>query len=177
MKVSKMIRPYIDKPEPGEGRIDWMKRILLSKRIVGMTIAKLAVLDIAYGLNAISKQAELWPPFDYVFIDEASTVPLALSVIPIYYAKRWVILGDTRQLPPIVKTSHRYVGAWSLMEMVVGANREKAKMLTVQRRGHPEIFEPISKLFYQEKLKHHKTTYQRRLTINFREDGWLGGDS
>ena len=173
-KVSRAIRPFIDRPMPGEGRTGWMLRILASKRIIGMTIAKLAVLDRMYGLSQLSKQIGDWPPFDYVFIDEASTVPLGIAVVPIYYSRRWVILGDTRQLPPIVRTSHRYAGAWSLMEIVVGAGEEKVSMLTVQRRGNKAIFDPISELFYQGKLKHHQTVEESRLAISIESTGWLG---
>lgn len=174
-KVSKTIRPLIDQPTREEGRVGWAFRILTSKRIIGVTIAKLAVLDVAYGLDAISARLEAWPTFDYAFIDEASTIPLALSVIPVYYSKRWVILGDTRQLPPIVRTLHRLTGAWSLMEMAVRSGGEKTRMLSVQRRGNPVIFEAISKLFYQGKLRHHESTSQIRLSIKkVRERGWLG---
>mgnify|MGYP000722273720 CR=1 FL=1 len=172
-KVSQKIRPFIDKPVAGEGRIDWMRRILASKRIVGMTITKLAVLDINYGLNAVSKQMNIWPAFDYAFIDEASTVPLALATTPVYYSKRWVILGDTKQLPPIIRTSHKHVGAWSLMEMATGSSNEKSYMLSIQRRGNTTIFEAISKLFYQGKLSHHEKVGQSKLSIKVEEDDWL----
>jgi DNA replication ATP-dependent helicase Dna2 len=172
-KVSTTIKPFIDRPQEGEGRVDWLERIMVSKRIVGMTIAKLAVLDLAYGLHIISKHMDMWPIFDYVFIDEASTVPLALIVTPAYYSKRWIILGDTRQLPPIVKTSHKYVGAWSLMEMVANADSRKVHMLHIQRRGTKTIFEAISKLFYQGALKHHEYINQNRLAIETKAEGWM----
>jgi DNA replication ATP-dependent helicase Dna2 len=172
-KVSTTIRPFIDRPQKGESRIDWLKRILVSKRVVGMTIAKLAVLDLAYGLNIVSKQMGIWPIFDYAFIDESSTVPLALIAIPAYYSRRWIILGDTRQLPPIVKTQHKYVGAWSLMEVVANANSEKVHMLHIQRRGAKAIFDAISKLFYQNMLKHHEDVSHSRLAIKAKVEGLM----
>jgi len=172
-KVSKTIRPYIDKPRPDEGRKDWLTRVILRKRIIGMTIAKLAVCDLIYGLDALSKNLGRWPLFDYVFIDESSTVPLCTAIIPIYYSKRWVILGDTRQLPPIIRTFHKYAGAWSLMELA-SANQEKTRMLTIQRRGNIVIFEAISKLFYQDKLRHHETASQSSLNLSVKVDGWVG---
>ena len=172
-KVSQKIRPFIDKPQKGEGRREWIKRILSSKRIIGMTIAKLAVLDLIYKLDEISKEMNSWPTFDYAFIDEASTVPLALITTPAYYSKRWIILGDTRQLPPIVKTPHKLVGAWSLMEVAVGTGGGKIHMLHIQRRGNKEIFDAISKLFYQGKLRHHEMISQSRLNVKVKATNWL----
>jgi DNA replication ATP-dependent helicase Dna2 len=172
-KVSKTIRPYIDKPRPNEGRKDWLTRVILHKRIIGMTIAKLSVCDLIYGLDTLSKNMGKWPLFDYVFIDESSTVPLCTAIIPVYYSKRWIILGDTRQLPPIVRTLHKYAGAWSLMELA-SANQEKTRMLTIQRRGNSIIFDAISKLFYQGRLQHHQSVSQSALhIITIKGDGWI----
>jgi hypothetical protein len=77
-KVSKTIRPLLDSPQKDEGRVDWLKRILSTKRIVGMTIAKLAALDLLCSLDTISRRMASWPTFDCAFIDEASTIPFAL---------------------------------------------------------------------------------------------------
>jgi ssDNA-binding Zn-finger/Zn-ribbon topoisomerase 1 len=171
-KVSTAIRPLIDLPRKEEGRVDWLRRILSSKRVVGMTVAKLAVLDLMYSLDTISKQEDSWPPFDCTFVDEASTIPLALVTIPAYYSKRLVILGDTRQLPPIVRTSNKYAGAWSLMEMAASVNG-KTYMLHVQRRGAKAIFGVISELFYQGMLKHHEAVAESRLAFQIKSEGWL----
>ena len=171
-KVSTMMRPFIDAPLPNEGYKQWLTRILTNKRIIGMTIAKLSVCDNVYGLNNLSKEKGRWPTFDYAFIDESSTIPLCTAIIPIYYSKRWVIFGDTRQLPPILRTFHKYTGAWSLME-IASANPEKTQMLTIQRRGNQTIFEAISKLFYQGKLKHHETVTNSSLSTSIKAEGWL----
>jgi len=171
-KVSTTIRPFIDLPQKGEGRTGWLKRVLSSKSVIGMTIAKLAALDLMYSLDVISKQGASWPPFDYAFIDEASTVPLALVTIPVYYSRRWVILGDTRQLPPIVRTSNKYVGAWSLMEMVARPDSNRVHMLRVQRRGTRAIFEPISELFYQGMLQHQGAASSSS-ALKVEAEGWV----
>jgi DNA replication ATP-dependent helicase Dna2 len=112
-------------------------------------------------------------PFDCAFIDEVSTIPLAFMAIPAYYSRRWVILGDTRQLPPIVRASNKYVGAWSLMEVAVSAGGGKTYMLHVQRRGARAIFEVISKLFYQGMLKHHEDVAESRLVLDVDAREWL----
>jgi len=167
-----MMRPFMDAPLPHEGYRQWLNRVLTQKRVIGMTIAKLAVCDTVYGLNSLAKTIGKWPTFDYAFIDESSTVPLCTAVIPIYYSKRWVIFGDTRQLPPIVRTFHKYAGAWSLME-IASADPERARILTIQRRGNRIIFEAISKLFYQGTLKHHETVTNSCLSTDIKAEGWL----
>jgi len=119
-----------------------------------MTIAKLSVLDIC-GLMQISILEKQWPTFDYVFLDEASMVPLGISVIPLFYSKRWVILGDTKQLPPIIKTRHAYAGSRSIIELMVSSHPEKVSRLTVQRRGNARIFNIVNELFYNGILRHY----------------------
>ncbi|MEM0204016.1 MAG: AAA domain-containing protein [Archaeoglobaceae archaeon] len=171
-KVSKMVRALIDVPLPNEGRKQWLNRIFSKKRIIGMTIAKLSVCDVFYKLDEFSKENGKWPLFDYVFIDESSMVPLFMAIIPIYYSRRWVIFGDSRQLPPILRTSHKYAGAWSLMELV-SADSKKTRMLTTQRRGNHVIFETINRLFYQGKLKHHESVAESSLNIEVKAKGWL----
>jgi DNA replication ATP-dependent helicase Dna2 len=171
-KASKIMRPFIDAPLPHEGYREWLSRVLMKKRIIGMTIAKLAVCDIVYDLNHLAKANGKWPAFDYAFIDESSTVPLCTAIIPIYYSKRWIMFGDTRQLPPILRTFHKYAGAWSIME-IASADRERTRMLTIQRRGNRTIFEAISKLFYQGALKHHETVIDSHLSSDIKAEGWL----
>jgi DNA replication ATP-dependent helicase Dna2 len=172
-KVSPTVRRFLDAPRKGESRVDWLKRVLSEKRVIGTTIAKLAVLDLVYSLDTVSRMNASWPPFDYAFIDEASVVSSAFVAIPVYYSRRWVILGDTRQLSPIVRTPNRYTGAWSLMEVVAGA-KNNVHMLHVQRRGAREIFEPISKLFYQGALSHSEDTASVKLAVQAQDQGWIG---
>ena len=164
-KVSKRIKPLISGPSEAESRVAWMRRILREKQIIGMTIAKLAVLDI-YGLMQVSMLEGIWPTFDYVFLDEASMIPLAVSVIPLFYSKRWVILGDTRQLPPIVRTRHAYAGSKSILELMESSRPERVYRLTVQRRGNMRIFGPVNELFYHGMLRHHPSVSRSSLKFS-----------
>jgi DNA replication ATP-dependent helicase Dna2 len=172
-KVSEGIRGLIVEPEPREGYRRWLERILKDKRIIGMTIAKLSVCDMVYGLDEVSRGMGIWPTFDYVFIDESSMVPLCIAVIPIYYGRRWVIVGDSRQLPPILRTQHLYSGAYSLMELA-SINPRTTRMLTIQRRGNKRIFEAISYIFYSNNLKHHEDVSNSLLRVNVKFEGRLG---
>lgn len=147
-KVSGRIRRVLwDVGDGGRGRLI---SLLDDKLIFGMTLTKLAVLDLFYGLEQLSRGLNIWPLFDYVFIDEASMVPFGVAVVPIYYGLRRVVLGDTRQLPPIVRTREESVGSKSILELLIG--KYNSMMLTIQRRGVSELFGYISEAFYQGKL-------------------------
>ncbi len=125
-----------------------LKTLLQRARIFGMTMAKLAVLDLFYRLDE-----KLGGGFDYVFIDEASMVPLALAIVPFHYGVRRVVLGDSRQLPPPLGEDEVNLQATTpLIEAV--ATLTKPVMLRRQRRGVREIFSFISEMFYQGMLEH-----------------------
>lgn len=42
------------------------------------------------------------PDFDYLIIDESSKTTFQEFLVPAMYAKKWIIVGDTRQLSPFV---------------------------------------------------------------------------
>lgn len=173
-KVSRKIKPFIERQSKDESRREWLERLLREKKIIGMTIAKLAVIDYAYGLQGISESMGIWPPFDYMFVDESSMVPLGIAVIPMYYSKRWLIIGDTRQLPPIIKTKHHYIGAWSIMEVASLASPNKVMTLNKQRRGNSAIFSIVSRTFYGGILSHDERASTAKLNIVPNKQGsWL----
>jgi hypothetical protein len=41
-----------------------------------------------------------WPYFDVLIVDEASKSPFQEFLVPAQFARRWIIVGDVRQLPP-----------------------------------------------------------------------------
>jgi DNA replication ATP-dependent helicase Dna2 len=173
-KVSERVKPLIDRQLPDESREEWLTRLLEEKRIIGMTIAKLAVLDYAYNLQAISERLGKWPSFDLMLMDESSMIPLGIAIIALYYSKKWVIIGDTRQLPPIIRTRHRYPGAWSIMEIASAYDRGRVRMLKKQRRGNAAIFDVISRVFYGGALINDDKVAGEKLRLSsFEADPWI----
>lgn len=96
--------------------------------------------------------------FDLVIVDEASQAPLTLTLIALAKGKRWIIVGDDRQLLPIFRSlysedagEYDYVKA-ALSELsvfCVALKHSKSKlMLTNHYRSHPEIFGFSSREFY-----------------------------
>src|SRR4029079_15825360 len=86
--------------------------------------------------------------FEMAIVDEAGqlTEPLTLGLI--VRARRFVLIGDDRQLPPVVRTrslSH------SMFERL--KRHGLVTMLDVQYRMHPEIMEVSNRLFYDGRLR------------------------
>ncbi len=107
--------------------------------------------------------------FDWAIIDEAGRATAAELLVPLVRARRAIIVGDEKQLPPMVDEELRpedlaKVGATreSLAESLFGmlvtqaqdAQLPVVQMLTVQHRMHPAIGRLISNVFYEGKLEH-----------------------
>jgi len=98
--------------------------------------------------------------FDVVLVDEAS-----MAVLPsLFYAaclarEKTLMVGDPRQLPPIVQSSSprvRQAMGRSIFEVTVPEpeTSEVVVMLDTQYRMHPEIGDLVSQLFYSGRLRH-----------------------
>ena len=47
----------------------------------------------------------MFPEFDYLIIDECSKTTFQEFLVPAMYAKKWILIGDTKQLSPFVERS------------------------------------------------------------------------
>jgi len=93
-------------------------------------------------------------PFEMAVVDEAGqlTEPLTLGLI--LRARRFVLIGDDRQLPPVVRT--RELGHSMFERLKRQAERESGSTLTLldtQYRMHPRIMDLSNKLFYDGRLR------------------------
>lgn len=84
-----------------EGKESGIARLLLdaSNLVCGTTIGILqhpAIKDAGKSRTDIE-------PFDYLILDEASKTTFTEFLVPAIYAKRWVVVGDRRQLSPYVE--------------------------------------------------------------------------
>ena len=87
--------------------------------------------------------------FEMTIVDEAGqlTEPLTLGLI--LRARRFVLIGDDRQLPPVVRTRDL---ARSLFERLK-TDTANVTLLDTQYRMHPEIMEISNRFFYEGKLR------------------------
>jgi len=105
------------------------------------------------GLTVFGTRA-LWDrdQFDVVVIDEASQVPLAYAPIAMLAGKRFVLVGDHRQLGPIVRGRHEDpLAGRSLFEHL--AERYRPVLLSTTHRMNDGINDFPSRNFYEGKLK------------------------
>lgn len=58
------------------------------------------------GVRRTSSGNYVIPEFDYLIIDEASKTTFQEFLVPAIYAKKWVVVGDIRQLSPYTDTLH-----------------------------------------------------------------------
>lgn len=115
--------------------------------------------------------------FDVVLVDEAGqlTIPAVLGALR--FARRFILVGDERQLPPLVlskEASNQGLGT-SLFGQLKNLNEQAATEqiqellacvpLKVQYRMHEVISTFASRQFYQGLLRAHHSVAQRRLNL------------
>jgi|688.fasta_scaffold93078_1 hypothetical protein len=124
-------------------------------RVVGATCIGIAAKGEVSDVN-----------FDWVIIDEAGRATHPEIIVPMIRGRKIVLVGDHRQLPPIVDQELRNdildeIGVkrsdieTSLFQEMIGLVTDSSKStLTVQYRMHPGIGRLISDCFYESRLEH-----------------------
>jgi hypothetical protein len=83
----------LDFLRPPEGEKNWQETLLDTAQLVcGTTIGILQHPRLKKGID-----------FDYLILDEASKTPFGEFLVPALRARRWIIVGDRRQLSPYVE--------------------------------------------------------------------------
>ncbi len=137
------------------------------------------------GLASISGLDDL--PYDLCIIDEASKATATEALVPMVRAKRWILVGDSRQLPPFEDQVHQDPGlrrrfeldseeiAESLFERLRRLlPQECQKKLKKQYRMVPPIGRLISECFYDGEVESEERALDPRLmTLAGRAVAWL----
>lgn len=91
--------------------------------------------------------------FDLVVLDEASQAPDPLALIPIARAKRLVLAGDPKQLPPtVLDMDAARAGLGTTLFERLAERPEITALLRVQYRMHEELMRFPSESMYDGKL-------------------------
>ncbi|MEH2057156.1 MAG: translation initiation factor IF-2 N-terminal domain-containing protein [Nostoc sp.] len=158
-KYQNFVQDWIEKlRKPSEGDSDDLRRIYLDNaNVVGITCVQAANRGFS----------EEFKSFDVVIIDEVSKCTPPELLIPALKGKKLVMVGDHRQLPPMLDTSTLEEVAQTigntrdelqfLEESLFKSQFESAdesikQMLTTQYRMHPFIMGAINQ-FYDGKLE------------------------
>jgi len=94
--------------------------------------------------------------FDFAVIDEATQSTEPSSLIPVLKAKRFIMAGDHKQLPPTVLNEEAMRGGLgrSMFERLLALYGDKIRvMLEVQYRMNEEIAEFPNNEFYEGRLR------------------------
>lgn len=133
-------------------------------RIVGATFSKLAVEPDAFNR------------YDVVVADEASMAQLAqMAIAAARAARRVLVLGDARQLPPIVQSRAQSAQEWLKRNVYVQLGLEdpassdpRSVLLRTQYRMAPAIRAVVSELFYSGLLVDADSVKARRGAVELR---------
>lgn len=148
-----------------ELQAQWMDRIESDDEMTGAFLATTSVVaGTCVGILRHKAIAEI--EFDVCIVDEASRATLTEALIPISRAKQWVIVGDTRQLPPSDEDlirSPEILAEHSINESDIAETLfqrlvdhlppESQVMLQSQYRMISPIGDMISKCFYEGLLR------------------------
>lgn len=113
--------------------------------------------------------------WDYIVIDEASMIPIANIIFPLYKKtpKKFIIAGDPFQIEPITSVDiwkneniYTMVRLKSFVNPDTVPHQYKVELLTTQYRSVPDIGDIFSKFAYDGILKHHRSTdSQKQLNL------------
>ncbi len=101
--------------------------------------------------------------YDVAIIDEATQATIPSVLIPINRAKRFVLAGDHKQLPPTILSEKAKELSKTLFEGLIERYPNKSEMLTIQYRMNEKLMEFPSREFYDGRIKAHESV--RKVTL------------
>lgn len=143
---------------------DWADRFGRGREFSAVVIAGADVVSATcVGLTGVRGVEGI--DFDLCIVDEASKATATETIVPLVQSRRWVLVGDDRQLPPFVEgllTRREFLERFELTADEVaqtlfsvladGLPEDCVVSLTHQHRMHPGIGELISECFYDSTL-------------------------
>lgn len=153
-----------------------------SKMNTIQSIAELKVFYASINVAAVTCLAVSNYPFfemkqfDYCIIDEATQVLLPISLGPLFNCNKFILVGDDKQLPPVVQSLTAKSNGLSESLFALLLNQDNLIELTIQYRMNCEIMRLANDLFYNNLLstgsKHVDTATLSKMTTDCDID-WL----
>lgn len=91
--------------------------------------------------------------FDYVIMDEASQVAVYKSLMPLLQCKKFILVGDDKQLQPIKEDDLSKELNQSIFNRLIEKYGDSSTFLDIQYRMNKKIADIASSLFYSGKLR------------------------
>lgn len=160
--------PSLEKPQEEVVALRWtiddisfLKRRLATIRSAFFLTRKEMETDVFRGADVVCCTALSVPTcksidFPFVFFDEGSMATEPVTLVPLVKGSRQLaIIGDHRQLPPVVEDEQARRGglAKSLFERLIERGDVPSLMLDSQHRMHPSLSAFVSKNFYNSELR------------------------
>ena len=106
-------------------------------------------------LKDIKPNSSIVPEFDYLIIDESSKTTFQEFLVPAMYAKRWIIVGDVKQLSPFTDQMQITTNLENMeLENSKQLSRELQRVCLILQTLHPlnqcKFIIPLSKVEIQE---------------------------
>ncbi len=143
IKLNRLAQKAFDDARKLEERI--AREIIQEADVVLTTNASAGLEVVDYG------------EYDVAVIDEATQATIPSVLIPINRAKRFVLAGDHKQLPPTILSEKAKELSKTLFEGLIERYPEKSEMLTVQYRMNERLMEFPSREFYDGKIEAHES--------------------
>ena len=140
-RVHPDIHPFCVDAITNSKNVDELRASYMSFRVVATTCLSL------------SHPAVATRNFDYCIVDEAGQAPLLSAVGPLFHAKKFVLVGDPEQLPPVVQSDRaRKLGLDTSLfsHLMTDVNTIR---LNLQYRMNSQIMEITNKLVYEDQLE------------------------
>ncbi|WP_297420967.1 IGHMBP2 family helicase [Thermococcus sp.] len=134
IKLNRLVQKAFDDAKKLEERI--AREIVTSADVVLTT-------NSSAGLEVVD-----YTSYDVAVIDEATQATIPSVLISINRAKRFILAGDHKQLPPTILSEKAKELSKTLFEGLIGRYPGKSVMLTVQYRMNGRLMEFPSREFY-----------------------------
>lgn len=135
----------------------------------GAIVPALDDVDIVGGTAWVFSHPSFEGEFDYLFIDEASQMPLANGMAMAPSTKNVVMMGDQMQLPAPIQGAHPGESGMSLMDYYLNGAQvipeDKGIFLDVTFRNPSAISDVFSGPVYQRKLRSAPTTEKQKVAL------------
>ena len=142
--VSRLVKPYMigEEKHPVES-LEEYTNLVNSVNVLGCTCYNTG--------HPIFKQR----PFDYCIVDEASQITLPAVLGPLLRSRKFILVGDNYQLPPLVASAKAELAGLnrSLFVELAESHPESVIFFEEQYRMAQEISDLSSSLIYCDRLK------------------------
>ena len=111
--------------------------------------------------------------FDVVIMDEATQVASFMSLLPLLKCKKFILVGDNRQLQPIEEEDISKEMNLSIFNRLFEIHPKIPTFLSIQYRMHKSIVRIANEIFYEGKLRTSEEAAERIINLKFGKQQFL----